>query len=119
MLGVDYYRLQLIDLNKNVTYSQVIGIQFANQSNSSLAGTVSVYPNPAHDQVNISINATGAASAFGLTITNSNGSVVKQINSVQPTSAYDVSAFIPGVYYLVMTDNNTNTVIAKSKFVKL
>lgn len=118
--GTDSYRLQMSDINSNITYSQVISLQFSNLSNSTVGSVLSVYPNPTQSQISIAFNSTFSSSnGYNLMITNSLGVVVKQVNSVQPTTKYDVSAFAPGIYYVLMTDNSNNTVIAKSKFVKL
>jgi DNA-binding beta-propeller fold protein YncE len=119
VLGQNMYRIQIADLNNNISYSQVITLQFSNLSNNGLAGTLSVYPNPAHSVLNISINAAGSASAYSLIITTNTGTAVRTISNVAPTSQQDVSSLAPGTYYITMIDNGTKTVIAKSKFVKL
>lgn len=119
VLGQNMYRVQIADLNNNISYSQVITLQFSNLSNNGLAGTLSVYPNPAHSVLNITINAAGSGNAYSLIITSNTGTAVRTISNVAPTSQQDVSSLAPGTYYITMVDNGTKTVIAKSKFVKL
>ena len=52
--GPNYYRLQQVDINGNYVYSPVAVVNFGGQSMNSL----SIYPNPATDMMNIQ-NPTG------------------------------------------------------------
>lgn len=72
--------------------------------------TVSIYPNPVVETINIS-NAEGSRIA----IYNSNGQVVKQIEKAESHAAVNVSSLSAGIYWMQITsDNGVNTV----KFVK-
>ena len=47
--GVNYYRLKQIDNDGTATYSQIVSIHFGKET------TVSIYPNPANNQINIQL----------------------------------------------------------------
>jgi len=119
--GQDQYRLQLSDVNNTITYSNVVTIQYSDLSNNTLANNISLYPNPAHDLINMSVtgsNPTTAAS-YTVTITNSIGTIVKTTTSSQSTWQNNVSNLLPGTYFVQVIDNSSKAVIGRNKFIKL
>jgi len=117
--GQDQYRLQMSDVNNTITYSSVITIQYSDLSNNNLGSNISLYPNPAHDLINISVTGTNAsASSYTTTITNSIGAVIKTATSSQSAWQNNVSDLLPGTYFVQVVDNN-KAVVGRSKFVKL
>jgi len=120
VLTQDQYRLQLSDADNNLTYSKIIIVEYAALSNSNLF-TISLYPNPAHDVVNMTIAGPTVATtgSYTITITNSSGTVVKTATSAQPTWQNNISDLLPGTYFIQVLDNNTKTVIGRNKFVKI
>ncbi|MEO8151287.1 MAG: PKD domain-containing protein [Bacteroidia bacterium] len=55
-----YYKLRQVDLNGNEKYSNVIFIKTKNYHNES----ISVFPNPVHDYLNISVSESGMDNAI-------------------------------------------------------
>ena len=118
--GQDQYRLQMSDVNNTITYSSVITIQYSDLSNNSLAGNISLYPNPAHDLINVSVTGTnGSAGPYTITITNSIGAVIKTAASSQPVWQNNVSDLLPGTYFVEVINNSNKAVVGTSKFIKL
>ncbi|MCO5950925.1 T9SS type A sorting domain-containing protein [Mucilaginibacter flavidus] len=122
----DWYRLKLEDLNGTITYSKPIQLMYSNVSDNLLSNAVSVYPNPATNVINVSItpspiqlqNAAGNNS-FAITITGSNGVVVKNAVSSQTDWQGAVGNLLPGSYIVQVINKQNQTVVGKSKFVKL
>ena len=125
-IATDWYRLKLEDLNGTITYSKPIQLMYSNLSNNLLGNAVSVYPNPATSVINVSItpsplqlqNAAGNNS-FAITITGSNGVVVKKAVSSQADWQGAVGNLLPGSYVVQVINKQNQTVVGKSKFVKL
>ena len=125
-LATDWYRLKLEDLNGTITYSKPIQLMYSNLSNNLLSNAVSVYPNPATNVINVSITPSpiqlqNAASnnSFAITITGSNGVVVKKAVSSQTDWQGAVGNLLPGSYIVQVINKQNQTVVGKSKFVKL
>jgi len=121
--GANSYRLQLTDLNGNITYSNVITIMYANTGNQIALNGFMVYPNPTAGAVNLSItqpNASAKANtAYTIQIVNNLGVVLKTAQSSSPQWQTDVSALNPGTYFITVMNANTNTLVGRSAFVKL
>ena len=66
--GISYYRLTTTDLNGNTTTSQVVAV------NMTVAGTITVYPNPAKGQAYI--NLSNPAANVNISIYNAIGDLV-------------------------------------------
>ena len=125
--GANSYRLQLTDLNENMTYSNVVTIMYANTGNQIALNGFMVYPNPTSGPVNLAINqptasANTSASTntnYTIQIVNNLGVVLKTAQSSSPQWQTDVSALVPGTYFITVMNNTNNTVVGKSAFVKL
>ena len=115
------YRLKQEDINNNITYSHVIPVGFSNLSNNLSANNINVFPNPASNQVNMTVNAAVAhnSASYNFTITNSYGLLIKQGTSNQATWATNVSDLLPGTYIIQIVNNNDKSFVGKSKLVKL
>ncbi|WP_295794231.1 DUF2341 domain-containing protein [Mucilaginibacter sp.] len=125
-IATDWYRLKLEDLNGTVTYSKPIQLMYSNSSNNLLSNAVNVYPNPATSVINVSITPSllqlqNAASnnSFAITITGSNGVVVKNAVSSQTDWQGAIGNLLPGSYIVQVINKQNQTVVGKSKFVKL
>ena len=106
-----YYRLKTTDNDGSYEYSNVTSVEF-NMSNSV---SVKAYPNPTTDKINVVHQAATAGntiSILGLNGVTYNSTVVK-IGDTQTT--LDVSALTPGIYIVVINQNNKRSTI---KFVK-
>jgi hypothetical protein len=140
MLPSDQYRLKITDLNGSVTYSGTITIKY-NTTNLSVADNqLIVYPNPASNMINISINSsdinhTGLATqslgsgvsgissvgstVYGIKIISSVGAVVRSEISGQADWQDNVSSLLPGTYIIQVINNKDSSVVGKTTFVKL
>ncbi len=110
LMGDNYYRLKQLDVDGHYTYSEVISLY----NGEAIATTVSVYPVPVTDAVNVIVrNAQDAAGS--LTITNVVGSVMylSAIDIYEGTTVQkvDMSTFAAGQYFLkVTTGSSTRTI---------
>jgi hypothetical protein len=117
--GLNLYRLKQEDANGVVSYSKVVSVRFDEPAAVS-AGVISVYPNPAGSALNIVLsNAVKPATAYRIVITGSTGRVVKTINAPQPEWHGDISALLPGSYFINVYYNTDNAFIGRASFVKL
>jgi len=119
--GANSYRLRLTDLNDNITYSNVVTIMYANTGNQVALNGFMVYPNPTAGAFNLSINqpTATATAAYTIQIVNNLGVVLKTAQSSSPQWQTDVSALVPGTYFITVMNTNTNTLVGRSAFVKL
>ena len=119
--GANSYRLQLTDLNGNITYSNVVTIMYANTGNQIALNGFMVYPNPTAGAVNLSINqpTANASAAYTIQIVNNLGVVLKTAQSSSPQWQTDVSALNPGTYFITVMNTSTNTLVGRTAFVKL
>ncbi len=76
----------------------------------------SLYPNPANTRVFISFS-NPSMTAYYVRITNATGRTIYMLPRPQLDNGIDISTFAPGVYYLLLTDEQTKTTIAK-QFIK-
>jgi hypothetical protein len=112
--GVNYYRLKQVDVDGNFSYSNIISIS----TPMTDAITVSVYPNPAKNYVNIIINATESYSGI-LTVTDIVGKVVYQ-NAIASgdgatQAVIDMSGFGEGQYIIKFTSSAMSTTCKVTK----
>ncbi len=89
-----FYRLKMIDINGNATYSYIIAIK-----NTEAIAAVKVYPNPAAEYINVSVNNNAAGTT--ILLINPLGQVVQQktINNTSIVS-FVVSHYLSGRYYV-------------------
>lgn len=74
----------------------------------SAAATFSVYPNPSNGIININLN--GAVNQTQISIYNSVGAAVYQVNPSSELVQIDLSAFSAGMYFVeVRSDKGVNT----------
>ncbi len=112
------YRLKQVDINNVISYSNVVPVGYANLSNNLTKANITLYPNPTSDLVNVTIDTPNAES-YDILITNSAGIVIQQVTSQQAQWQSNVSNFLPGTYYIQVTNNKDKSLIGQSKFVKL
>jgi hypothetical protein len=102
--GTNYYRLKIVDASGKFTYSNVIAIKLSEGS------SISVYPNPVSDVLNI--NITGKQNqSYRLTIYNAAGQNIysnMQQNIQNNTIQYRRNSTVkPGVYVLQVVNITT------------
>lgn len=115
------YRLKQEDINNNITYSHIIPVGFSNLSNNLAANNINVFPNPASNQVNMTVSTAvnNNSGSYNFTITNSYGLLIKQGTSNQATWQTNVSDLLPGTYIIQIVNNKDQSLVGKSKLVKL
>ena len=96
--GINYYRLKMTDLDNRYEYTEVKVIR-----SSSVVSSVSFFPNPARDYVNVSL---GQASGAELTIrlVNLSGQVLQEKKAAGGgIVSFPVQQYTAGLYILVVT----------------
>ena len=112
--GTNEYRLQLVDLDGKYSYSEVRTIR------TGLLGAASVFPNPAHDYINVALNGS-ATETMMIRLFNQSGQMLQQRsvnNAGGSTIALSVSNYPMGNYLVVITAADgskqvTNVLISK------
>ncbi|MFI5160145.1 MAG: T9SS type A sorting domain-containing protein [Sphingobacteriales bacterium] len=120
--GTNLYRLKQVDINNNVTYSNVIMLDYSGLSNTVInSNNINVYPNPAINSINLSITepAGSHANNYNIRISNSSGLIVKNITSAQPSWQGNVSDLLTGTYVIQVINTQDQSLVGKAKFVKL
>jgi SdrD B-like domain/Secretion system C-terminal sorting domain len=100
--GINYYRLRIVDKNGIITYSDVRKVNFGKIS------SVSVYPNPAKVEVNITLTAAMVNKAATISILSIDGKLVsaKQLVAASQTETINLSKLASGKYILrIVTPN--------------
>lgn len=104
--GKSFYRLQMIDNDGRVSYSNIITIK-TNNKNPSL----SVYPNPAKNNASLLFNAT-LQSKYAIKITDASGKVMRNISGIAVTGenkiSLDLNNFSTGTYYVILHYNESD-----------
>jgi hypothetical protein len=119
--GTDQYRLKQEDINGTISYSKPVNVMYANTT-SVADNSLTVFPNPVSDVVNVSIKRvlkTDADAIYTIKITNATGIVVKTAISNKPSWQDNVSNLYPGTYFIQVINNVTKASIGNGKFVKL
>jgi Secretion system C-terminal sorting domain len=109
--GVGYYRLKMVAADGKQGYSEI------KTAHASLVKSISCFPNPAVDNVNVSVN--GTAGAWSVKLINQSGEIVTESKAAANTTLVSVNTqqYPRGLYILkvVATDGmeqNTKLMIA-------
>ena len=128
--GANLYRLQIVDLNGTITYSNVVSLMYANITTLNKTGIV-VYPNPVKTILNLNVaagfnnNSSAGLSpallpvSYRVQVSNILGAVVIKTTTALQSWQADVSAFMPGTYVIKVINNKDNTTIGQATFIKL
>jgi hypothetical protein len=104
--GKNFYRLKMIDVNGNFTYSDVSYVFLKALKNDQLF----IYPNPVKDRLQIVL--TDAGSLFSAAVTNSAGQKVYSCNGTVTTINTDICKNIgkikPGIYFISLVNDAMN-----------
>ena len=97
--SIVYYRLKMIDTDKSISYSAVRVVRFGQQAESL---TILTYPNPAVNEIRVTIPSAWQNKALRLTIYNQSGQVVKHIDktSASQTETLAINDLQPGVFVI-------------------
>jgi hypothetical protein len=103
--GISYYRLKQLDINGSFVYSDIIAI-----NRSSAENSITVFPNPVKDMVNIVFTASDQQRKA--VITDARGAVIKTM--IVPAGATniktDMGAFAKGMYIISIDDGRNKLV---------
>ncbi|MBL7837166.1 MAG: T9SS type A sorting domain-containing protein, partial [Bacteroidetes bacterium] len=98
-LGIQYYRLKQVDLNGEFAYSEIKPVAFNHNQHIQ----VSLFPNPANNQVNINLPSNENMDAK-LTVFNALGQVVLELSNLSATNfSFDCSNFETGIYNIELS----------------
>ncbi|MBS1933800.1 MAG: T9SS type A sorting domain-containing protein [Bacteroidetes bacterium] len=96
--SVNYYRLQMVDLDGKYSYSEIKVVK------ASLINGLSIFPNPAKDYINVSVG--GASSSLTIRLINQSGQILQEkiVNSASSSVvSMPVYSYPQGNYYLQVT----------------
>ena len=141
--GANAYRLQITDLNGNISYSNVITLIYGNLPNSNTISDITVYPNPARTVINLTIHpstvaesgesltlagtgnsnqrtsTTAISSAYRINIVTANGLLVRSANTTDTQWQQNVGDLMPGSYIIKVINTKNNSLVGTNTFVKL
>ena len=103
--GVNFYRLQMVDIDGKTTYSPIVKIVFAGKNELQL------FPNPARDIITLS----GLQNKGTIKIITADGKLVKRLEVNGNSMLIDISTLSKGMYVLQYS-NDTKT--EQVKFLK-
>jgi len=135
--GTDEYRLKMVDVDGNITYSTVQSVSYSNSTAST--NNITVYPNPATTTLNLVISnagtapgysqlvssisalltAAGKSDLYSIMIVNNLGAVVMTAQTTQLNWQTDVSSLTPGTYIIQVVQRSVKGVIGQTTFIKL
>ncbi|MEO5681294.1 MAG: T9SS type A sorting domain-containing protein [Chitinophagaceae bacterium] len=102
-----YYRLKMVDVSAHASYS---GIKVVSINTGKTTATMTAYPNPAKEQVYITIPTAWTGKKAVAAIYNTAGILVKniQLNAVNQTENLDVSQLTKGLYTINISCQDTS-----------
>jgi hypothetical protein len=111
-LGHNYYKLEQVDIDgKSLVNSQVVDLMWG--TNGS---TISVYPNPTSNELNIDIYTTKAENAT-VKVLDMSGRILKEIHTKLVVGANSIQTNIgelaSGIYTVQILENNKITQVSK------
>ncbi|MBC8173537.1 MAG: T9SS type A sorting domain-containing protein [Chitinophagales bacterium] len=113
--GMNYYRLKLIDNDETFSFSNVILI-YGNENNTE---NISVFPNPAHNKINIYFSNDAGENAV-LSIVDVVGKKMTRDIMLKKdgyTATIDISSFAPGTYFIKIRNTHSGE-LKNLKFLK-
>ncbi len=96
--GTVYYRLKQVDLDGTFEYSETLTIQ-----RKSGIENIHLFPNPTSDRMNIRIENPDVL--VDVEILDASGKSVLSMMNIQGNESFDVSSWVPGIYFMVIRDN--------------
>ncbi|MBS1669684.1 MAG: T9SS type A sorting domain-containing protein [Bacteroidetes bacterium] len=107
--NIVYYRLKLVDLDGNFSYSPVDLIRLTNESKQA---EIVTFPNPVQNQLHITIPNSWQGKLVSYTIYNVSGSPIKQIanSNAGQTETVDISTLPMGVYFVKAANGSQTSV---------
>jgi len=114
LIGISYYKLQQVDFDGDISFSQVL------RTNFTLGNTFSLYPNPTNSDINLLLSVDDASDIF-IEIFDVLGKLVFVQNQVVFSGTnfvpINIEIFNEGIYFCKVTFPNGN--LMKQTFVKI
>ena len=107
--GTSEYRLQLVDKDGTYKYSDVKTIR------NGLISSVSIFPNPAHDYVNVALGGKATDNIL-ISLYNQNGQLIQMKNVANAggtTVPLSVSGYAEGTYFIVVNGGDGSKQVSK------
>jgi len=105
-----FYRIKSVELNGALAYSAIVKV-----SGNNAIAMLSVFPNPAKDQLNVSLPA---GNEWQITVRSANGATVLQQNKrTNQFNSLDIHTLAPGLYHISAV--NTKGEVLRGRFVKM
>ena len=102
----NYYRLKMLDQDGKFIYSSVILLK-----RYGSAGTMSVFPNPTTQSVQITMSRASAGETISAQLVDMSGKVLQQKRIVHnSTIRFDLDAYVPGIYLIRVQVNGEQSV---------
>jgi carboxypeptidase T len=112
--GITYYRIKQFDVDGDITYSPIIGVNYKPDFN------VTVYPNPVAEQLSIKVN-TIIHDQYTISITDAVGKRVHEEKLLTGAGGKNISIDFrqqAAQVYLLVIRNSRNEIVATQKIVK-
>jgi hypothetical protein len=110
--GTNTYRLKQDDIDDKITYSGTVNVVF------NTAQNITVYPNPAKESLQITMQPVATPAVYTATICNSNGIIVDSKSVRGNFWSHNVGQLSPGLY-VIKVQNNDGKIVGQSKFSKI
>ncbi len=107
-----FYRLKMIDKDGRYEYSNTISVALKNAGEISLE----VYPNPAHNTMNVALAGVPVNKTVTLQLADINGKILSTHRLAQAISAMDIQALAAGNY--ILTAWVDGQIVARQKISK-
>lgn len=119
--GENQYRLELLDINNNTSYSNIATLFYASVFNNPV--NLTIYPNPTASSITLSVAQDDKFSSFkidsyDIKIVNTFGIVVKKGTSQQASWYANIGDLQPGTYMVQVTNSSSKALIGIASFVK-
>lgn len=107
--GLNYYRLQMVDVNGRTSYSKVVT---ATMKPEGFA--IAVYPNPAKDKITVRVFGESGNGAQAV-LTDLSGKLIRSISVTAGQVDMDLTGLSSGVYLLKYTDGGHQQIVKVNK----
>lgn len=103
--GINYYRLKLKHLSGEISYSQIVSATVKGDKQF-----ITVYPNPAKDQLTIQLNGNYSTNAF-IELIDISGRIISRQNITNTNERINVANIPAGIYTVRFTDNGKTELV--------
>ncbi len=135
-MGSNTYRLLQTGITGDTSYSSPVTVMYAP---AGAEGSISVYPNPVKDVINLTINQNGTnvnsggnqsfnfnlsvssikSTTYQIKIMNMTGAVLISDTSDEADWHHSTAGLIPGTYVIQVINNTDKSLIGKAIFIKI